>query len=332
MTSSSRRFNVYNNDELNPFPNKENISISHSTSRSISPGIEDETPFEKLERKMRKIAEEMNLIRKENQELRKSNEIKIERISALEKEVEQIKNNRIVAKPRKRRRASPETVDSLYERMKENKNIINIPDPELVGILDSLDEPIHTAQEIISEHGTDKSEQIKEKKKIALSIEEVDEMIDRNKNKDLPESKFESILLKEPNSEELFLEALHADRAKRASTVSISQTLVSCQYWHNKIESVNDIVNAIYEIMERELKKGRNALSFSTTYGFVMEHFNKDNDEEPFSYTIFNPNDCDFSHRVVVDLLENESLQWYVDYLLSELREYRNIPHFIKFK
>jgi hypothetical protein len=249
---------------------------------------------------MRAFAEEMKLIRKENQELRKLNEIKIERISALEKEVEQIKNDRsyspIPTKPRKRRRASPETVDSLYDQMNKNKNNINLPDPEVVEILENLNEPIQSVQEIISEHGTDKSEQIKEKKKIALSIEEVNEMIDRNKNKELPESKFESILLKEPNNEELFLEALHADRAKRASTVSISQTLVSCQYWHNQIESVNDIVNAIYEIMERELKKGRNAISFSTTYGFVMEHFNKDNDETPYTYTIFNPNDCDFSH------------------------------------
>jgi hypothetical protein len=117
-----------------------------------------------------------------------------------------------------------------------------VPDEEVADIL----------EDIISEDNEENKKEIIEKRKLALTEDEVDEVIERGtQSENLLDSKYETILLKEPNNLDLFLSCLNADRLKRLSPIAISPTLVSCNYWFNHIDSVNTLLESVEDVMRR---------------------------------------------------------------------------------
>jgi hypothetical protein len=135
--------------------------------------------------------------------------------------------------------------------------------------------------------------QDKDVEKSKLIFGEMDEIIEKYKDRPNPPTRYEAILLKEPNDEREFLECLNKDRKKRDEGVVIANYQTYSNYWTNFITSMDDVNKFLDDVINLEKKRTR--IKISTTFGLIYETFETDpeTNETRYSYQVYNPNDVD---------------------------------------
>jgi hypothetical protein len=161
--------------------------------------------------------------------------------------------------------------------------------------------------------------------------EEIYDLIDKYKDKENPIEKYQCLLLREPYDEEKFCNYLDGDRIIRETGLVEKNFASYDTFWNNNISSMDDVMNMIDQVFEKERKKHINLIKCSTNPGIIMEDVKKkkndddddvyDDDDVDCTYGVFNPNEVSNANILTVDLNNEEAISHYKEYVIAKLRE-----------
>jgi hypothetical protein len=167
-----------------------------------------------------------------------------------------------------------------------------------------------------------------------LLAEEQQELADRFDDAEDPITRYNCILLKEPDNVEKFKACLDADREHHDNNpLFIDDNGTYVNYWNNMIKEVEDIRKTLINIFTLERGKGRNIEKVSTSFGIIIETPRKtklgsDPIVETLEYVVFSPNqttglnDEIGKHNLyLVNMNEDNSIEEYIQNVIYNLRK-----------
>jgi hypothetical protein len=165
----------------------------------------------------------------------------------------------------------------------------------------------------------------KEVEKQILVTEEIDNLIDKYEDKPTPPTYKDTILLKEPNDEDLFIECLEDDRKKRKKELVVANYQTYSNYWFNHITCFDDVKKVLDDVIKLEQRKTR--VKISTTFGmnYEMYEIEPETNMIRYKYHVYSPNDVDEANRHIINLIDKNEIEKYKKYLEARIRDTNEI-------